>query len=364
MKKFFKIFVWLIVAIIFVGTFVYLFMNSRSKEIEYMDVSPQILDIQRTTILTGKIEPRDEIEIKPQISGIIAEVNVEPGDEIKEGDVIARIKVIPDEATLSNAQNRVIVAQLDLEEKKLAYERTKTLYEKKFESREKYEQDYTAYQRAEQELDAAMDQLSIVKDGVSNTNAQQSNTLVRSTITGLVLEVPVKVGTSVIQANTMNDGTTIAKVADMRDLIFEGKIDETEVGLLSENMPMSISIGALPDQKLDAVIEKISPIATEENGANTFELKATIYTPGDLKLRAGYSANAMVILNHADSVLTIPESIIEFVGDSSIVYVSNVEMPGTYTRTAIDLGLSDGVNVEVKSDNITISSKLRGVQIK
>lgn len=364
MKKFFKILLWTIIALIFIGTFVYLFRNSQSKETTYQEVTPTRQSIERSSVLTGKIEPRDEIEIKPQISGIIAEINVEPGDEVKEGDVIARIKVIPDESTLSNAQNRVIVAELDLEEKRLACERTRTLYLKKFESREKFEQDSTAYERARQELDAARDQLSIVKDGVSNTNAMQSNTLVRATITGLVLEVPVKVGSSVIQANTMNDGTTIAKVADMNDLLFKGKIDETEVGLLAEGMSMKIAIGALPDISLDASIEKISPIATEENGANTFELKAAISNPGNLQLRAGYSANATVTLSKADNVLTIPEGVIEWAGDSTFVYIAEQGETVTWRREPVELGLSDGVNVEVKSDNISEDARLRGNVIK
>lgn len=363
MKKFFKILVWVIVAVLFIGTFVYLFMNSREKEVTYMEVQPERRTLQRTTVLTGKIEPRDEIEIKPQISGIIAEINVEPGDEVREGDVIARIKVIPDEQTLSSAQNRVSLAELDLNVKKLTYERTKSLYEKKFESKEKYEQDKSSYETALQELEAAKDQLSIVRDGVSNTNAQQSNTLVRATITGLVLEVPVKVGSSVIQANTMNDGTTIAKIADMKNLLFKGKIDETEVGLLSEGMDMNISIGALPDDKLDASIEKIAPIATEENGANTFELKAAISNAGDLKLRAGYSANAIVILNKVDSVMSIPESVVEFAGDSTFVYILKDKDNKNYDRTAVELGLSDGVNVEIKSDNVNEKTTLRGAQI-
>lgn len=364
MKKFFKILLWTVVAVIFIGTFVYLFNNSREKETVYQHVSPSYMDIQRTTVLTGKIEPRDEIEIKPQISGIIAEINVEPGDEVREGDVIARIKVIPDEQTLSSAQNRVTIAELDLNVKRLAFERTEALYNKKFESREKYEQDKLAYETSLQELEAARDQLSIVRDGVSNTNAQQSNTLVRATITGLVLEVPVKVGSSVIQANTMNDGTTIAKIADMNNLLFKGKIDETEVGLLAEGMQMSIAIGALPDERLDASIEKIAPIATEENGANTFELKAAIANAGDLKLRAGYSANATVILSRVENALAIPESVVEFSGDSTFVYVSNLAEKPVYDRRPVTLGLSDGVNVEVKDGDIDETSQLRGNEIK
>ena len=217
MKKFFKILLWIFIAVIFAGTFIYLIINAREKHPEYELVNPTEASIERTTVLTGKIEPRDEIEIKPQISGIINEVFVEAGDHVNTGDIIAKIKVIPDEAQLSSAQNRVRVAEINLEQQRLVYERTKALYEKKFESREKYETDEASYSQAKSELDQAHDQLAIVRDGVSSNNALGSNTLVRSTVTGVVLEVPVKVGTSVIQANTFNDGTTIAKVADMTE---------------------------------------------------------------------------------------------------------------------------------------------------
>ncbi|MEE0979475.1 MAG: efflux RND transporter periplasmic adaptor subunit [Muribaculaceae bacterium] len=364
MKKFFKIALWVIVALLFVGTFVYLFINSRQKDAVYEVVTPTMSEVERTTVLTGKIEPRDEIEIKPQVSGIIAEINVEPGDQVTEGDIIAKIKIIPDESQLASARNRVNVAQLDVDQKKTEYERTKSLYEKKFESREKYEQDLNAYNKALQELKAAEDNLSIVKDGVSKENEQQSQTLVRATITGLVLEVPVKVGSSVIQANTMNDGTTIAKVADMSDLIFKGKIDETEVDMLTEGMPMHISIGAISDSNLDAVIEKISPIALDENGTNTFEIKAAITVDETMNLRAGYSANASVVLARASESITIPERILEFSGDSTFVYVMTDSVKHSFERVPVTTGISDGINIQVTSGDITTSSRLRGAQIK
>lgn len=364
MKKFFKIALWVIVALLFVGTFVYLFINSLQKDAVYEVVTPTMSEVERTTVLTGKIEPRDEIEIKPQVSGIIAEINVEPGDQVTEGDIIAKIKIIPDESQLASARNRVNVAQLDVDQKKTEYERTKSLYEKKFESREKYEQDLNAYNKALQELKAAEDNLSIVKDGVSKENEQQSQTLVRATITGLVLEVPVKVGSSVIQANTMNDGTTIAKVADMSDLIFKGKIDETEVDMLTEGMPMHISIGAISDSNLDAVIEKISPIALDENGTNTFEIKAAITVDETMNLRAGYSANASVVLARASESITIPERILEFSGDSTFVYVMTDSVKHSFERVPVTTGISDGINIQVTSGDITTSSRLRGAQIK
>lgn len=364
MKKVFRILMWLIIVVIFIGTFVYLFINSQSKEDVYELVSPSVGDIQKSTVLTGKIEPRDEIEIKPQISGIVSEINVEPGDVVKSGDVIAKIKVIPDEAQLSSAQNRVNIAELSLSQAKLEYERTKMLYDKTFASREEYEQSQNTYEKAQEELASAVDALSIVRDGISSTNAQQSNTLVRATIDGLILEVPIKVGSSVIQANTMNDGTTIATIADMNNLIFRGKIDETEVGLLKVGMPMIVSVGALPEVSPSAVIEYISPKGNDENGSNTFEIKAAMDVPDSINLRAGYSANASVILNKADNVITIPESIIEFSGDSTFVYYLTDSIPAQkFERREIKTGISDGIKISV-TDGIDMSARLRGRKIE
>lgn len=364
MKKFFRILTWIAVAGVFIGTFVYLFLNSRPKETVYQLVSPATGDIRRTTVLTGKIEPRDEIEIKPQISGIVDEINVNPGDKVKAGDVIARIRVIPDESQLSSAQNRVTIAEISLSQTKREYERTLTLYDKKIISREEYEQSLASYEKAKAEVASAIDALSIVRDGISSTNAQQSNTLVRATIDGLVLEVPVKVGSSVIQANTMNDGTTIATIADMGNLIFLGKIDETEVGLIKTGMEMEISIGALPEIKPSANIEYISPKGINDNGSNTFEIKAALSTPDSVQLRAGYSANGSVILNKAEQVLTIPESIIEFSADSTFVYCLTDSIPSQkFERRAIKTGISDGVNIQVL-EGLTANERLRGNEIK
>lgn len=364
MKKFFKILLWVIVGVVFIGTFVYLYLNSQKKDVVYELVTPSTQTIERTTVLTGKIEPRDEIEIKPQISGIISEVLVEAGDHVQAGDILAKIKVIPDENQLSSAQNRVKVAEITLEEARLVYERTKALYEKKFESREKFETDEAAYRRANEELDQAKDQLNIVRDGVSASNAQSSNTLVRSTVTGVVLEVPVKVGSSVIQANTFNDGTTVAKVADMTDLIFKGKVDETEVDLISEGMHVRIAVGAVEGSDYSAVIEKIAPMATDDNGTNTFEVKAALTTDESVKLRAGYSANAIVTLEKADSVLALPERVVEYSGDSAFVYVLKTAEPQQeFTRTAIKTGVSDGINVELRDSTLTKDVQLRGTAL-
>lgn len=365
MKKFFKILLWIVVAAIFIGTFVFLYLNSKPKDVKYEIVKPTTETIERTTVLTGKIEPRDEIEIKPQISGIISEVLVEAGDHVKAGDILAKIQVVPEETQLSSAESRVNVARISLEESRLTYERTKALFDKKYESREKYETDLAAYKRAKQELAQAEDQLNIVREGVSALNAQGSNTLVRSTVTGVVLEVPIKVGSSVIQANTFNDGTTVAKVADMTDLIFKGKVDETEVDLLTEGMDVRISVGAVAGSDYHAVIEKIAPMATDDNGTNTFEVKAALNIKDTSKLRAGYSANATVILEKADSVMAVPERVVEYQGDSAFVYVLKDSVGAQqFDRVALKTGVSDGINVEIKESGINAASGLRGNEIK
>lgn len=363
MKKVLKVLLWIIVLGVFIGTFVYLYLNSRPAEMRYNVVEPTTGDIVRRTLLTGKIEPRDEIEIKPQISGIIAEVNVDPGVTVRKGDVIARIKVIPEESQLSSAQNRAEVAKISLDQTKREHERTRMLYDKKYVSREEFEQSEVAVQKAQSEYESALDALSIVREGISLTNAQESNTLVRATIDGLILEVPVKVGSSVIQANTMNEGTTIAKIADMSNLLFVGKVDETEVGQLREGMETTISIGALPDIKPLAVVEYIAPKSTNDNGSNTFEMKAAIEVPEGVYLRAGYSANADICLESVKNVVCIPEGVIEWSGDSTFVYVLKAEEPvQEWERRPVTTGVSDGVNIEVKS-GITADDRLRGSMI-
>lgn len=363
MKKFIKITIWIIVIAIFIGTFVFLYLNSKQKPTVYSTVTPEFGVIERTTVLTGTIEPRDEINIKPQISGIVTQINVEPGDYVTEGEVIAVIKVIPEASQLSSAENRVDIAKINLEDAKLKHERNTILYDKKIISKEEYESTEAVYNKAVAELASAKDAVNIVKQGVSRYNASEANTQVRATATGLVLDVPVKVGSSVIQANTFNDGTTIATIADMTKLIFKGTADETEVGSLSVGMPVVITIGALPEYEAETTIEYVSPKGTLSNGANTYEVKAPIATDSKFNLRSGYSANATVKLSKTNRVLKLPESILEFSGDSSFVYVQTDSMPQQFKRVAVETGLSDGINIEIKS-GIDSTMTIRGALIK
>ena len=363
MKKYRKLIIAAIIALIFIGTFVFLWQKSQPKEMVYNEFTPKTESIQKTTIITGKIEPRNEVNVKPQISGIISELYKEPGDYVNAGDVIAKVKVIPDMGQLSSAEARVRLADINLQQAKVDYEREKNLYEQKLVSADEFDKVKKTLNQAKEEVVAAQDALQVVRDGVSQSNAKASSTLIRSTISGVILDVPVKVGNSVILANTFNDGTTIATVANMNDLIFRGNIDETEVGQLVNGMSMKITVGALQDLKFDANLEYISPKATESNGANQFEIKAAVKLAEGGKIRSGYSANAEIVLAAAEKVLSIPESAIEFSGDSTFVYVIKGDgKQKTYERTAVTTGLSDGVNIEIKK-GLTLKDKVRGPQV-
>lgn len=366
MRKYSKLILAAIVALVFIGTFVFLWKQSQPQPVVYEEFTPEVKDIVKSTIVTGKIEPRDEVNVKPQISGIITHIYKEAGDMVQAGEVIAKVKVIPDMQQLSAAQARVRLANVNVKQAKVDFDREQALFDKGYVSADEYDKVAQAYRQAREELTAATDQLQVVRDGVSRSNASASSTLIRSTITGLILDVPVKVGNSVILSNTFNDGTTIASVANMGDLIFRGNIDETEVGRLVAGMPMKITIGAIEDQHLDAHLEYISPKAVESNGANQFEIKAAIrfnaLTSSKKQIRSGYSANAEIVLNEARGVLTVPESAVEFSGDSAFVYV--IEGAGekaTYRRTPVQTGLSDGISIEVKS-GIGKEVRLRGPQ--
>jgi len=363
MKKYSKLIIAAIIALIFIGTFVFLWQKSQPKEIVYSEFTPKTEDIRKTTIITGKIEPRNEVYVKPQISGIITEILKEAGQYVQQGEVIAKVKVIPDMGQLSSAEARVRLADINLEQAKVDYEREKNLFDQKLVSADEFDKVKKALNQAKHEVAAAEDALQVVRDGVSKSNASASSTLIRSTISGVILDIPVKVGNSVILSNTFNDGTTIASVANMNDLIFRGNIDETEVGRLVGGMPMKITIGALQDLKFDAALEYISPKAIESNGANQFEIKAAVKVAKDDKLRSGYSANAEIVLASAEKVLTIPESAIEFSGDSTFVYIAkDAKDKKEYERRQVTTGLSDGVNIEIKK-GLTIKDKVRGPQI-
>jgi len=318
--------------------------------------------LEKTTVATGKVEPRDEILIKPQISGIVDEVYKEAGQTVKKGEVIAIVKVIPELGQLNSAENRLRLAEINTKQAETEFARMKKLYQDKLISKEEYEKSEVSVKQAWEEKATSKDALDIIKEGITKKSASYSNTMIRSTIDGLILDVPVKAGNSVIMSNTFNDGTTIATVANMNDLIFRGNIDETEVGRIHEGMPIKLTIGALQNLTFDATLEYISPKGVEQNGANQFEIKAAIKVPDSVNIRSGYSANAEIVLDKASKVLAIPESTIEFSGDSTFVWVLTDSVPEQkFIRRQVTTGLSNGIKLEIKK-GLTIKEKVRGAE--
>lgn len=363
-KKYLKIALLVVVAALFIWTFVFLYQKSRPKVVVYETVIPEVTDLEKTTVTTGKVEPRDEVLIKPQISGIISEIYKVAGQSIKKNEVIAKVKVIPELGTLNSAESRVRLAGINATQAETDFARTQKLYKDKLISAEEYEKGEVAVKQAREELQTAKDNLEIVKEGITKNSASFSSTLIRSTIDGLILDVPIKVGNSVIMSNTLNDGTTIASVANMNDLIFRGNIDETEVGRVHEGMSVKLTIGALQNLSFNAILEYISPKGVEQNGANQFEIKAAISAPDSVQIRSGYSANAEIVLERAQKVLALPESTVEFSGDSTFVYVMTDSIPAQkFERRPIKVGMSDGIKIAIKS-GITAKDKIRGAEKK
>lgn len=364
MKKVLRIALFVIIGLVVLGTFFFLWKKSQPKEVRYEITTVEEGNVENTSVATGKVSPRDEILIKPQISGIISEVLKEAGDFVKQGDIIATVKVIPEVAQLNSAESRVNVAQINLTQVKAEHERQKDLFAKGVIAKEEMDKSDADYKKAIEELENSKDNLDIVKTGISKKTAQYSNTQIRSTITGMILDVPVKAGNSVIQANTFNDGTTIATVANMNDMIFIGKIDETEVGRVHTGMPIKLSVGAIEGQKFDAILEYIAPKGVEENGAILFEIKAAARIPDTVMVRAGYSANAEIVLAKVEKVLTIPESTITFSNDSSFVYIltDTTNHKQVFDKKLVKVGLSNGIKVEVK-EGLNKGQKIRGNEV-
>jgi HlyD family secretion protein len=357
MKKILGISVAVLIGAGFLYTLYYLYNKNQQPPVTFETTTPFVTDIVQQTVATGSVVPRKEIAIKPQVSGIIQKIYVEAGDMVKEGDVVAKIKVIPDMVVLNNAENRLARAKLDYDNARIDFDRNKKLFEDEVISAAGFQQIELAYKSAKQELDAAEDNLQIVREGVSKQAGKVSNTLIRATISGTVLDVPVEEGNSVIEANTFNEGTTIISVADLQDMIFEGKVDESEVGKLRTGMGIVLNIGAIEGESYEAELEYIAPKGVEEDGAIQFEIKAALKLKEEgAFIRAGYSANASIVLNRKDSVLAIKESLLQFAGDS--VYVEIEEGEQRFRKQTVKLGLSDGINVEVLS-GVTVNEQIK-----
>ena len=362
MKKIFKILGIVILIAVFAGTIYFLYTKSKKQPDVFETKTPFVSNVIKKTVATGSVVPRQEIEIKPQVSGIIAEIYIEAGDFVKKDQVIAKIKIIPDMVNLNSAESRLNRAKINFDDAKIDYERQQKLFDDNVISYEEYKRSKVSYDSAKEEMAASENNLELIKNGVTKQAKTATNTLVRSTINGMVLNVPIKEGNSVIQSNTFNDGTTIASVADMQDMIFEGNVDETEVGKIKEGMPIELEIGAIEKEKFQAILEYISPKGVEENGAIQFEIKANVSLKEDQFIRAGYSANASIVLERKDSVLVVPEGLLKFENDSAFVEVLVNEEENVFEKRQVETGISDGINIEVVS-GLSKEDKVKGEKI-
>ncbi len=330
---------------LFVWTFYFLYKKSQKPPEVFQTLSPFDTSIVKKTVATGSVTPRKEVNMKSQVSGIIEKLYIVAGQQIKQGDVIAKVKIIPNMLNLANAENRVNTAQLNYDNAKLDHERNKTLFDQNVISKSEFQVFELRLKSAIEELNAAKNQLQIIKDGVSSSSGAVSNTMVKATISGMVLDVPVKEGSQVIESNTFNEGTTIASVANMGEMIFEGKLDESEVGKIQTGMDIVLTIGAIDKESFKAVLEYIAPKGVTENGAIQFLIRAAINKDKDSFLRAGYSANADIILARKNHVLSVPESVLQFQNEKAFVEVET--SPQKFEKKFIKTGLSDGINIEI-----------------
>jgi HlyD family secretion protein len=356
MKKALRILLIVVLIGLFSWVVYYLYMQSKKDPVIYETEMAAKNNIIKKTVATGSVVPRKEIEIKPQESGIITEIYVEPGDKVVKGDLIAKIQIIPEMVQVNNAESQLRKAEISFKNAKIEYKRKKELYETGVIPESEFLEEKLRYETAQADQDAASNHLQLIKEGVTVNMKDQTNTLIRSTINGMVLDVPVKEGNSVIKSNTFNDGTTVAMVADMGKMVFEGKVDETEVGKIRQGMDLLLSIGAIEDEKYDASLEFISPKGIEENGAIQFEIKAAVKLKEGQFIRAGYSATADIVLDRRDSVLSIKEKLITFANDSAFVDVETGEQ--LFEKRLIKTGLSDGIMIEV-TEGLNAEDKIK-----
>ena len=344
------------------------FIKTNSKPlVEYKTQSPKIQNIEKKTVVTGTVIPKDEVEIKPQISGIIEKLFVEEGDLVTNGDLLAKVKVVPNEQSLNTAKGRLSNTLILLKNAEVEFNRNQSLFDKEIISQQQFDNAKLSFDQAKQNVINARTDLQIIKLG-SAGGSSIANTNIRATVAGTILEIPVKEGDQVIESNTFNAGTTIATIADLNKMIFEGKVDEADVAKLIIGMPLKVNLGAVQDKEFDAQLKFIAPKGNEEQGTVQFKIEGDVYLDNSVFIRAGYSANASLVLEKKDSVMCISEALLQFDKITNDPYVEIKNDKGKFERKNIDLGISDGINVEVvkglsKEDQIKVWNKTEPIKI-
>ncbi len=380
MKRTTTVIVLIAIVLGFSVALIYLWKKNQEDPITYTTAKASEQTIVVKTMATGSIVPKEEVLIKPNISGVVEEIYIEAGEFVKSGDLIAKIRVIPNVSTLTTAKNNIAsnqtsveTAQINFKNQEAIYNRQKALFEKGVISANDFDGINNSYLQAKQNveqskisLNAARQNYDIIKTGTTAGLGNSAQTLVRATVSGMVLDVPIKEGNQVIEANNFNEGTSIASIADIKKMIFEGKIDESEVGKIKEGLPLEITVGAIDNKSFDAVLDYIAPKGVEENGAIQFEIKGTLAAIETTFIRAGLSANASIILDKAENVLAIKEALVQYDPQTKQPFVEVVTGDQKFERREVKLGISDGIHVQIlegitTNDDIKVWNQLQGV---
>jgi HlyD family secretion protein len=366
MKNFLYAILGLMLLVVFGWTIYFLYKQSLPKLVAFKTEKPVIADIIKKTVATGSIVPRKEVAIKPRVSGVVEKIYAQPGQYVQAGALIAQIRIIPNMVNLNNAEANLSQARINFEDAKRELERNEKLFQEKLIAEAEYNQFLIAYKRRKEEVEAAENNLQIIKEGASK-KAGKGNNMVYSTVSGMILDIPVREGSSVIESNTFNEGTTIASIADMNDMIFVGKIDESEVDKVKEGMDLNLTIGAIEGKTFTAKLEFISPKGVDVEGSIQFEIKASVKLSKEEFIRAGYSATADIVLKKVEKVITIPEKLVQF--EKGEPFVEIEKQSQVFEKRKVKLGLSDGINVEIMEgvsdkDLIKVINNMEGQKVE
>lgn len=380
MKRTKTIIVLTLIVVVFGAALYYLWQKNQEDPVTYTTDTASEQTITVKTVATGSIVPKDEVLIKSNISGVVEEIFIEAGEYVVAGDLIAKIRVIPNVSSLTNAKGSIAInqttlqtAQINFKTQESSYNRQKALFDKGVISANDFEAINNTYLQAKQSVaqarinvNTARQNYDIVKTGTTTGLGNIAQTQVRATVSGMVLDVPVKEGNQVIEANNFNEGTSIASIADVKKMIFEGKVDESEVGKIKEGLSLEITVGAIEDTKFDAVLDYIAPKGVAENGAIQFEIKGTLKKTDSIFIRAGLSANASIILDKVEDVLAIKEALVQYDDETKEPFVEIENGDQKFDRKDIELGISDGIFVEIKSgvtkdDKIKVWNQVQGI---
>lgn len=364
MKRTGTIITLIVIVVVFAGALYYVYQKNKEEPVKYETEKPEKRTIKNKTVATGNMKPREEIEIKPNINGIIDTIYVKAGESVKVGDLIAKLNVVPEADNLNQSKNQITDAKIALDNEEKSFKRQKSLYEKGVISANDFDEAQRDYDQAKQTYKAAKETYDIIKTGTTAGMQDVANTNVRATVKGMVLDVPVEIGDQVIEANNFDEGTTIASLANVNNMIFDGKIDESEIGKIKEGLPLEIMVGAIEDRTFDASLYYIAPKAEgdddddSDEGAVQFQIKGKLKNRDSTFIRSGLSANASIILDEAEDVLSIPEALVQFDDKTHNPYVEIKTGDQEFERKDVKLGVSDGVNVEVK-DGLSKNDKVK-----